>query len=139
MVKGLVSIFAVAVLSISNFAIEANIEEIPDYKVGYEYTDEKCKTPPLDVNFTKELILTTQTKDLNFVALAKKEGGLYNQAKNGRYLGIFQVDYNFHQLDDYCDPVEQVEWLEWKLDQGAKPENLFPNTYKLLYTPAEES
>lgn len=101
--------------------------------------DPKCKTPQLQPDHTKQIILQTQTMDLNFVALAEAESGLYNLSKlrvagtDNYYRGIFQIHDEYHILDDYCDPAEQVRWLERKLNEGAKPERLFPSLYQKLY------
>ncbi len=109
-------------------------QNIEDERLEAQFTDPVCKTEQMSPDEVIEIIKSTQTKSLNFVALARAESGFYNISHKGRYRGIFQIDETFHKLDDYCDPAEQVRWLEWKLDQGAPPEKLFPNTYYLLYS-----
>lgn len=115
---------------------------IPDYKQGGLPIngDPNCRTPELQPAHTAAIIQATQTMDLNFVALAESESGLYNLSKkkisstsSAHYRGIFQVNDQFHKLDDYCDPAEQVRWLERKLREGAKPQRLFPGLYHKLY------
>lgn len=102
--------------------------------------DPNCKTPALHPDQVKQIILDTQTMDLNFVALADAESGLYNISKKRvssgssyHYRGIFQMTDQFHKIDDYCNPAEQVKWLERKLNEGANPKNLFPGLYTKLY------
>jgi hypothetical protein len=123
---------------------QTSIQEstIPDYKQGGHMIDgdPNCRTPELQPEHTAAIIKDTQTMDLNFVALADAESGLYNLSKkkisstsSTYYRGIFQVNDHFHKMDDYCDPAEQVRWLEKKLREGAKPERLFPSLYKKLY------
>jgi hypothetical protein len=102
--------------------------------VVIEYGDPNCKTPQLHPDEVIEIIKKTQTKDLNFVALAKAESGFYNHSNHNKLRGIFQIHTGFHKLDDYCSPAEQVTWLERKLDEGAKPSGLFPHTWRLLYS-----
>ncbi|MCA9385585.1 hypothetical protein KC717_02970 [Candidatus Dojkabacteria bacterium] len=97
------------------------------------YDDPYCKTPHIHPDKVAEIIRETQTMDLNFVALAEAESGLYNLSYAPPYRGIFQIHEGFHKLDDYCNPVEQVEWLERKINEGANPKNLFPSLYYLLY------
>lgn len=102
--------------------------------------DPLCKTEQLQPDHVRQIILETQTMDLNFVALAEAESGLYNWSKkkvstesDNYYRGIFQVHDRYHKMDDYCSPAEQVRWLERKLNEGARPERLFPSLYHKLY------
>ncbi|MBD3362202.1 hypothetical protein GF362_00605 [Candidatus Dojkabacteria bacterium] len=106
-------------------------EKIVEEEIVYE--DPHCRTPYMPPDEVAAIINQTKTMDLNFVALAKAESGLNNTSYYYKYRGIFQVHEGFHKLDDYCDPVEQVQWLERKLNEGAKPANLFPSTYYKLY------
>jgi len=118
---------------------QENTQNLQQVQGAYINGDPKCKTPQLQPDHTKQIILQTQTMDLNFVALAEAESGLYNLSKRSiagtdhYYRGIFQISDQFHVLDDYCSPAEQVKWLEGKINAGAKPERLFPSLYQKLY------
>ncbi|MBP9759021.1 hypothetical protein KBD45_04965 [Candidatus Dojkabacteria bacterium] len=123
----------------SNIQQGVVMQDIGQVQGAYINGDPKCKTPQYQPEHTKQIILETQTMDLNFVALAEVESGLYNLSKtkapgtDNYYRGIFQISDQYHVLNDYCDPAEQVRWLEGKLKAGAKPERLFPTLYKKLY------
>lgn len=124
-----------AALAVGTTVKDQDIPEPPaiiaEYNVSY---GSHCHTPPLSQEETQRIIEETQTMDLNFVALAEAESGLYNHANNNNtYRGIFQVSTKYHKLEDYCDPAEQVRWLEGKLDAGARPERLFPSLHNKLY------
>ena len=116
--------------------IEIDNKTVP---VVVEYDDPHCRTPQLSAEEVAEIIRDTQTMDLNFVYLAEGESGLNNTSYYSVYRGIFHVHEGFHvgtkkgKIDDFCNPAEQVEWLEYKLKNGADPARLFPALHGRLY------
>jgi hypothetical protein len=113
---------------------EPTIEVSDEHVIEQGLQNDLCKSPIYTQEYVITLIEETQTKNLNFVELARRESGWNNQAIGaGTYYGIFQVNPYYHDLEDYCDPVEQVQWLEKKLDAGADPKRLFPALWESLY------
>lgn len=121
--------------SVSANQIEQSRVEVEEQvQTEVVYADPKCKTPNMPREDVIRIINETKTKDLNFVALAEAESHLNNTSIGaGKYYGIFQIYPKYHILNDYCDPAEQVKWLEKKLDDGADPKNLFPTLWNKLY------
>lgn len=116
--------------------VELNIDETP---VVVEYDDPHCRTPYMTPDEVAQIIRDTQTMDLNFVYLADGESGLNNTSYHSVYRGIFHIHEGYHvgigegKIDDFCNPAEQVEWLEYKLENGADPARLFPALHGRLY------